>query len=331
MEIAQTIVVFFSGLLLFLSAMVAVSKSMSKLAQPKLREILEDFARSKLKGVLLGVAATAIMQSSSITTVIAVSLVNAGIMPLNLAICVILGANVGTTITAWIISLADLANLGFVFFLLNPKNLAPYLMVAGVLYYMFGKGKKRKTKSFIIIGFAMLFFGIDVMETALKPLASSEAFRTMFETFQNPISGIAAGALVTAAVQSSSASIGILQSLAAVGLVTFSAAVPIIMGQNIGTCITVMISVIGANKTAKSAARAHLYFNVAGTLLFTIVLYGFGAINLFAFKDDFVTRTQISIFHSCFNIINVLWMLPFTDVLTRLASGEKRVVSLSRD
>ncbi len=308
------------GLALFLYGMSLMGTGLESVAGSKLEALLEKLTNNLFKSVLFGAVATAIVQSSSATTVMVVGFVNAGIMKLPQVVGVILGANIGTTVTAWMLTLADITNTGLFFTLVKPANLAYILVAIGAVMH-YSKTTKRRDIGDVLIGLGVLFIGMKMMESGLSPLRESAAFKEMFVSFENPLLGIAVGALVTAAIQSSSASVGILQALAASGLVPFSAAVPIIMGQNIGTCVTVMIASVGANKNAKKAGLIHLYFNLIGTAVFTVLLYAVQYSIGLPFWDNLMTRTSISIFHTFFNVINVLWMLPFTGLLLKLVNA----------
>lgn len=307
------------GISLFLFGMTLMGEGLEKLAGAKLERLLERLTSTTFKGVLLGTAVTAIIQSSAATTVMVVGFVNAGIMNLSQGVGVIMGANIGTTATAWLLTLADITNTGLFFTLIKPANLCYILIcIGGILY--FGKAGRKKDTGSVLFGLGVLFLGMRMLEQGLSPLREMPAFTNLFTSFKNPLLGILVGALVTAAIQSSSASVGLLQALAASGLVSFSTAVPIIMGQNIGTCVTVLIASIGANKNAKRAALTHLYFNLIGTTVFTIVIYSVQALIGIPFWNNLISRTDISIFHSFFNIINTMWLLPLNGVLIKLVN-----------
>ncbi|NLO99748.1 MAG: Na/Pi cotransporter family protein, partial [Clostridiaceae bacterium] len=256
------------GLALFLFGMNLMGTGLEKSAGNKLKSLLEHLTSKKLNGFLMGVAATAIIQSSSATTVMVVGFVNSGIMTLKQAIHVIMGANVGTTVTAWILSLAGIQGSNIFVQLLKPASFTPILALIGIIFYMFIKSQKKKDIGLILLGFATLIYGMESMSAAVRPLGEMEGFRNLLLIFSNPILGVIAGAVITGIIQSSSASIGILQALSATGQVTMGTAIPIIMGQNIGTCVTALISSVGANKNARRAALVHLYFNIIGSGVF---------------------------------------------------------------
>lgn len=310
----------FGGLAMFLYGMNVMGDSLAKTAGGKLERILEKLTSTPIKGVLLGAAVTAVIQSSSATTVMVVGFVNSGIMKLSQAVGIIMGANVGTTITSWILSLSGISGGSSIFIkMLKPTNFSPILAVIGIVLIMYTKSERKHDIGNILLGFTVLMFGMDTMSSAVEPLGELEWFQNMFVMFSNPILGMLVGALLTAIIQSSSASVGILQALCNQGMVTYSAAIPIIMGQNIGTCITAIISSIGAKKNAKRAACVHLYFNVIGTVLFMAVFYSVNAFVDFAFLDDMATAAGIAVVHSCFNVAATLCLLPLASVLEKLA------------
>lgn len=267
----------------------------------------------------MGAGVTAVIQSSSATTVMVVGFVNSGIMKLKQAIGVIMGANVGTTITSWILSLTGIESDNFLVKLLKPTSFSPLLAIVGVIFIMFLKNGKKRDLGTIFVGFAILMFGMDAMSSAMKPLSDIPEFTRLFTMFTNPILGLLVGALLTAIIQSSSASIGILQALCGTGTVTYAAAVPIIMGQNIGTCVTAMMSGVGATKNAKRAAMVHLLFNVIGTAIFMVVFYLLYAVIQFDFMDESVNKVGIACVHTGFNIVATLVLLPFSNILERLS------------
>ncbi|MEG0691716.1 MAG: Na/Pi cotransporter family protein [Oscillospiraceae bacterium] len=310
------------GLAFFLFGMNILGSGLEKLSGGRMEKTLEKMTSNVFKSLLLGIVVTAAIQSSSATTVIVVGLVNAGILKLRNAIGVIMGANIGTTITSIILSLGDLdktQSTSVVLKLLKPTTLAPIVAVIGIVIYMCAKKTKHKMLGEILLGFGILFNGMFIMTDAVAPLADSPMFANMFATLSNPILGILAGTIVTAVIQSSSASVGILQALASTGVITFSAAVPIIMGQNIGTCVTSLISSIGANKNAKRAAMVHLYFNVIGTVLFFIGVYAIQNAIGFTFWSDSISMSGISSVHIIFNLTTTLIFIPFTGLLEKLA------------
>lgn len=307
------------GLALFLYGMHILSEGLEKLSGGRLERILENLTNSKWKAVLLGAGVTAVIQSSSATTVMLVGFVNSGIMKLKQAIGVIMGANVGTTVTSWILSLTGIESDNFLVKLLKPTSFSPLLAIVGVIFIMFLKNGKKRDLGTIFVGFAILMFGMDAMSSAMKPLSDIPEFTRLFTMFTNPILGLLVGALLTAIIQSSSASIGILQALCGTGTVTYAAAVPIIMGQNIGTCVTAIMSGVGATKNAKRAAMVHLLFNVIGTAIFMVVFYLLHAVIQFDFMDESVNKVGIACVHTGFNIVATLVLLPFSNILERLS------------
>lgn len=307
------------GLALFLYGMHVMGEGLSKASGGRLERILENLTSNPIKAVLLGAGVTAVIQSSSATTVMVVGFVNSGIMKLSQAIGIIMGANVGTTVTSWILSLAGLEGNSIFIKLLKPTSFTPIMAIIGVGFIMFSKNERKKDIGTILIGFAVLMFGMDTMSSAVKPLADVPEFTNILTMFSNPILGLIAGALLTAIIQSSSASVGILQALCVTGSITFSSALPIIMGQNIGTCITALLSSVGANKNAKRAAVVHLYFNLIGTVVFMCVVYLLHGIFNFSFWSHAANPADIAIIHSIFNITATLLLLPFSTVLEKLA------------
>lgn len=310
----------FGGLAMFLYGMNVMGDSLAKTAGGKLERILEKLTSTPIKGVLLGAAVTAVIQSSSATTVMVVGFVNSGIMKLSQAVGIIMGANIGTTITSWILSLSGIEGDGGIFIkMLKPSNFSPILAVVGIVLIMYTKSERKHDVGNILLGFTVLMFGMETMSNAVEPLGEMESFQKLFVMFSNPILGMLVGAVLTAVIQSSSASVGILQALCNQGMVTYSAAIPIIMGQNIGTCITAIISSIGAKKNAKRAACVHLYFNVIGTAVFMIAFYVINAFVDFSFLGDDATAAGIAVVHSCFNVAATLCLLPLSGVLEKLA------------
>lgn len=271
------------------------------------------------KGVLLGCVVTAVIQSSSAVTVMVVGFVNSGIMELSRAIGVIMGANIGTTATSWLLSLTGISGDSLIVNLLKPSSFAPVLGVIGVFLLMFSKNEKRKNVGGIIAGFGILMMGMEFMSDSMSGLADNPQFTSILLKFSNPILGILVGMVLTAIIQSSSASVGILQALSLTGSVPFSMAFPVILGQNIGTCVTALISSVGTSKNAKRAAIAHLYFNIIGVVLAVVLFYGANAIFKFDFMQDFVSPSQIALIHSVFNIFSTIVLLPFTKQLEKLA------------
>lgn len=307
------------GLALFLFGMNTMGDGLEKLSGGKLERTLEKMTDNTFKGFLLGAGVTAVIQSSSATTVMVVGFVNSGIMKLAQAIGIIMGANVGTTITAWLLSLTGIEGDSLVLNLLKPSGFAPILAFIGIAFLMFAKNGKKKDVGTILVGFAVLMFGMDMMSGAVKPLADVPEFTSILTMFSNPLLGVLAGALLTAVIQSSSASVGILQALSATGSITFATAIPIIMGQNIGTCVTAMLACIGAKKNAKRAAFVHLYFNIIGTVVILAAFYGLNALLDFAFIRDTVTPADIAVVHTGFNLIATALLLPFSKFLGKLA------------
>ena len=309
----------FGGLALFLFGMSVMGDGLEKSAGSKLKTILERLTSSPLKGFVLGLAVTAVIQSSSATTVMVVGFVNSGIMSLRQAIGIIMGANVGTTVTSWILSLSGIQGDSFFVKMLKPSSFSPILAVLGIVLYMFVKSSKKKDIGSILLGFAVLMFGMDTMSSAVAPLKDVPEFTNILLLFSNPILGVLAGAVLTAIIQSSSASVGILQALSATGQITFGSAIPIILGQNIGTCATAMLSSVGTNKNARRTAVVHLYFNIIGTLVFLTSFYALKTIFDFQFVNDSINQVGIAVVHTVFNLTCTAVMLPFAGVLERLA------------
>jgi phosphate:Na+ symporter len=307
------------GLALFLYGMNVMGDGLEKTAGGRLEKILEKLTSTPLKGVLLGAAVTAVIQSSSATTVMVVGFVNSGIMKLSQAVGIIMGANIGTTITSWLLSLTGIESSSTFVKLLKPSSFAPILAVIGIIFIMFTKSEKKRDVGAILLGFAVLMTGMDTMSKAVSPLADVPEFTRILLMFSNPILGMLAGALLTAIIQSSSASVGILQALCATGTVPVGVAVPIIMGQNIGTCVTALLSSIGAKKNARRAAFIHLYFNIIGTLVFMIIFYSLNFFFNFSFLDTIANAAYIAIIHTFFNISATLVLLPFSRGLEKLA------------
>ncbi len=307
------------GLALFLFGMSLMGTGLEKSAGSKLKSLLERLTTKKLNGFLLGTAVTAIIQSSSATTVMVVGFVNSGIMTLKQAIHVIMGANVGTTITAWILSLTGIEGDNFFIRLLKPASFTPVLALIGIILYLFIKNEKKKDIGTILLGFATLIYGMEAMSEAVKPLGEIEGFRNILLMFSNPILGILAGAVLTCIIQSSSASVGILQALSATGQVSMGSAIPIIMGQNIGTTVTALLSSVGTNKNARRAALVHLYFNVIGTVVFLTLFTVLNGIFRFAFVYAPANTFLIAIVHSLFNVSSTAMLLPLSSLLEKLA------------
>lgn len=307
------------GLALFLYGMNVMGDGLTKVSGGKLEKILEKLTSNRIKAVLLGAGVTAVIQSSSATTVMVVGFVNSGIMKLSQTVGIIMGANIGTTITSWILSLSGIESSNFFVQMLKPSSFSPILAIIGLLLMMSSKNDKHKDIGSILLGFAVLMFGMDAMSAAVEPLKDVPEFTHLLTMFTNPILGMLAGLVLTAIIQSSSASVGILQALCSTGAVSFGCAIPIIMGQNIGTCVTALLSAIGASKNAKRTALVHLYFNIIGTVLFMVVFYSVNAFVNFAFLGDVATPAGIAVVHSSFNIAATIVLLPFTKVLEKLA------------
>ena len=307
------------GLALFLYGMNAMGDGLAKVSGGRLESVLEKLTKKRIMAVLLGAAVTAVIQSSSATTVMVVGFVNSGIMKLNQAIGIIMGANIGTTITSWILALTGIQSDNIFVSLLKPSSFSPILAVIGAAFILFSKKDRKKDIGTIMVGFALLMFGMETMSAAVKPLANVPQFTNMFTMFTNPVLGMIVGAVLTAVIQSSSASVGILQALCATGGVTMASAIPIIMGQNIGTCVTSLISAAGANKNAKRAALVHFYFNLIGTTIFMVVFYTLNAFLHFEILNMTANAWLIALVHSCFNIAATIIFMPFGDLLAKLA------------
>ena len=307
------------GLCLFLFGMNVMGEALESRAGNKLRTLLSKMTTGKFAGFLTGLGVTAIIQSSSATTVMVVGFVNSGLMNLRQAIHVILGANIGTTVTGWLLSLGGISGDNFWVRLMKPSSFVPVLALVGIILYMFTGSSKKKDTGAIFLGFATLMFGMEAMSGAVSGLSEVPAFRELFIMFTNPILGLLAGTILTCIIQSSSASVGILQALSMTGQITFGAAIPIVMGDAIGTCITAILSAIGAKKNAKRAAAVHLYFNLIGTVLFLCLFYLGNAIFRFPFTNDVVNAADIALVHSIFNVFTTLVLLPFTKGLEKLA------------
>lgn len=330
------------GLSLFLYGMSIMGNGLSKMAGGKMESVLERLTSKRLFAVLLGMGVTAVIQSSSATTVMVVGFVNSGIMQLSQAVGVIMGANVGTTVTSWILSLTSIQGDSFWLRLLEPKTFAPILAGIGIVQIMSSKGESQKKDiGNILIGFAILMAGMQTMTSAVSGLADNESFVSLMTAFHNPILGMVVGTVLTAVVQSSSASIGILQALCATGAVPYAVALPVIMGQNVGTCVTSLISSVGASRNAKRAAMVHLYFNLIGTIIFVAFFYAVHAFMSFVFLSDSANAAGIAAIHSLFNITATILLFPFANQLVRLAEitipdgkdepdadAEKRVIAI---
>lgn len=308
------------GLALFLFGMDVMGKALERQAGGKLQTILAKMSSNVFKGFFLGLAVTAVIQSSSATTVMVVGFVNSGIMALKQAVGVIMGANVGTTVTAWILSLTALEGDSLLIQLFKPTTLAPLLGVIGIVLYMFTKSEKKQGIGTILLGFMALMTGMSLMSDSMAFLENEKWFADLMVSFTNPILAIVVGAVLTGVIQSSSASVGILQSLCSTGLVTGGVALPIILGQNIGTCVTALISTIGANRNARRAAMVHLYFNLLGVIIFAAIFYGVGAFVPWGFLTETMGEVNIAMIHTTFNVITTIIMLPLHGVLEKLAT-----------
>ena len=321
------------GGLVFLYGMDLLGEGLTGASGGKLEKILEKLTSNPLKAVLLGAGVTAVIQSSSATTVMVVGFVNSGIMKLSQAVGVIMGANIGTTITSWILSLTGIESSNIFISLLKPTSFSPVLAAVGIVFLMFLKKDSLKNPGKIMIGFALLMYGMDAMSSSVAPLAEVPQFASILTAFSNPVLGMLAGMLFTAIIQSSSASVGILQALCSTGILSYATALPIIMGQNIGTCVTALLSSIGATKNGKRAAIIHLYFNVIGTVTFMIVFYALNAVIHFSFLNLTAQEFGIAVIHTTFNIVTTAYLLPLRNVLEKLAyatikldDDEKRIM-----
>ncbi|MDR2649266.1 MAG: Na/Pi cotransporter family protein [Clostridiales bacterium] len=309
----------FGGIALFLYGMIIMSASLEKMAGGRLEHILKRATSSRLKGLALGLGITCAIQSSSAVTVMLVGLVNSGIMRLHQTVGVIMGTNIGTTITAWLLSSIGIQTDNTILKLLKPESVAPLMAVAGIVMVMAFKAEKRRNIGAILLGFSVLMFGMTVMSESVAGLENDTGFANILTAFKNPFLGVLAGAVFTGIIQSSSASVGLLQSFAATIGIQYATAVPIIMGQNIGTCVTALLSTIGANKNAKRVAVIHIYFNVIGTICYIIIIYGLNAIFRFSFLSDNITPLGIAVVHSLFNITVTAVLFPFGNYLEKLS------------
>lgn len=306
------------GLSLFLFGMNIMGESLERRAGSSLRALLGKLTTNRMLGFLTGLAVTAVIQSSSATTVMVVGFVNSGLLTLGQAINVIMGANVGTTVTAWILSLSGIEGSSLIVRLLKPSSFTPVLALVGIIFYMFLKDSRKKDTGMILLGFATLMFGMETMSGAVKGLKDVPQFQQLFLLFSNPVLGTLAGAVLTAVIQSSSASVGILQALSATGQVTYAAAIPIIMGQNIGTCVTAMLSSVGTTKNAKRAAIVHLMFNIIGTVVCLVLFSLARALFHPAILGESATYLGISVCHTAFNVICTAMLLPSGNLLEKL-------------
>ena len=328
MDIFDTLTML-GGLALFLFGMSLMGQALERRAGEKLRSLLDKMTGKPIAGFLTGLGVTAVIQSSSATTVMVVGFVNSGLMTLRQSISVIMGANVGTTVTAWLLSLGDIDGTSVLVRLLKPTSFTPILAVIGIILYLFCKSSHKKDSGLILLGFATLMFGMETMSSAVSGLRNDPVFVNLFLAFKNPLLGVVAGAVLTGIIQSSSASVGILQALSATGAVSYAAAIPIIMGQNIGTTVTALLSSIGTNKNARRAAVVHLMFNVIGVVVLLSVFTVVRAALAPALLDEAATRSGIAIAHSAFNLLCTAMLLPAGGLLEKLAirivpdSGEK--------
>lgn len=307
------------GLALFLYGMHVMGDGLTNLSGGKLEQVLAKLTSNRFKAVLLGLGVTAVIQSSSATTVMVVGFVNSGIMKLTQAVGVIMGANIGTTITAWILSLTGIQSDNVLVRMFKPSSFSPVFAAIGMILLFSAKSDKKKQLGNILLGFSVLMFGMEMMSDAVSPLKDVPGFTSILTMFSNPVLGVIAGAALTAVIQSSSASIGILQALCATGSVSYSTAIPVIMGQNIGTCITAILSSIGASKNAKRASCIHLYFNLIGTVLFMSLFYSVNFLSPFAFMNDSANQIGIAAIHTTFNVFTTLVLFPFSSYLVKLS------------
>lgn len=310
---------FITGLALFLYGMNVLGDGLEKMSGGKLEGILERLTSTKLKGILLGTGVTAVIQSSSATTVMVVGFVNSGIMTLEQGVGIIIGANLGTCVTSWILSLAGLGDGGFLLSLCKPENFSPILAVVGVALLLFCKNQKKKNIGTMLTGFGVLMIGMEEMSGAMKGLQHVEGFRSLMVAFTNPILGLLVGLALTAIIQSSSASVGILQALCKANPIAIGTAIPIVIGQNIGTCVTAMLSSAGAKKNAKSAAWFHLLYNIFSAVIFMVIFYILHAIFQFDFMKSNITVLGVAIFHTLFNIFKMIALAPFSDYLVKVS------------
>ena len=313
------IIALLGGLALFLFGMDVMGKALERTAGGKLQTILAKMSSNVFKGFLLGLGVTAVIQSSSATTVMVVGFVNSGIMTLKQAVGVIMGSNIGTTVTAWILSLSGLEGDSFIVQLFKPSTLSPVLGTIGIILYMFTKSEKKKNIGTVMLGFMALMTGMDLMSGSMSFLKGEAWFAELMISFSNPLLGILFGAVLTAVIQSSSASIGILQGLCGTGVVSFGAALPIILGQNIGTCVTALLGSVGANRNARRTAIVHLLFNTVGVCIFVIVFYGLGLFIPWSFLGDTVSAWNIAVIHTCFNVAATCVLMPMNGLLVKLA------------
>ncbi len=313
------IITLLGGLALFLFGMDTMGKALERQAGGKLQTILAKMSSNVFKGFLLGLGVTAVIQSSSATTVMVVGFVNSGIMTLKQAVGVIMGSNIGTTVTAWILSLSGLEGDSFLIQVFKPSTLAPLAAIVGIVLFMFTKSEKKKGIGTICLGFMALMTGMDIMGDSMSFLKTESWFADLMISFSNPIVGILFGAVLTAVIQSSSASVGILQGLCSTGVVTFGSVIPIILGQNIGTCVTAMLGSVGANRNARRTALVHLLFNVVGVMIFAIVFYGLGLFIDWKFLNETAGEWNVAVIHTCFNVAATCVLMPMNGLLVKLA------------
>ena len=307
------------GLAFFLFGMHVMSQSLEKIAGGKLEATLKKMTSNPFKSLALGAGITIAVQSSSAMTVMLVGLVNSGIMQLEQTVGVIMGSNIGTTLTAWLLSTAGIKSDNVLISMLKPENFAPIVALIGIIMIMMSKKKKRQDIGTIMVGFAVLMFGMELMKNAVSPLAEMEGFSKLLVAFKNPLLSVLFGAVFTGIIQSSAASVGILQALSLTGTISYRMAIPIIMGQNIGTCVTALLSSIGVNKNAKRVTVVHMSFNIIGTIICLTVFYGLDALIHFSFVDKPIGAVEIAAVHSIFNIVTTLILLPFSNQLVKLA------------
>ena len=313
------IITLLGGLALFLFGMDTMGKALERQAGGKLQTVLAKMSSNVFRGFLLGLGVTAVIQSSSATTVMVVGFVNSGIMTLKQAVGVIMGSNIGTTVTAWVLSLSGLEGDSFIIKLFKPSTLAPLIGIIGIVLFMFTKSEKKKGIGTIMLGFLALMTGMEIMGDSMEFLENEPWFAQLMISFSNPIVGILFGAALTAVIQSSSASVGILQGLCGTGVVTFGSAIPIILGQNIGTCVTAMMGAIGANRNARRTAMVHLLFNVVGVTIFVVVFYGLGLFIDWQFLQEAAAAWDIAVIHTCFNVAATIVLMPMNGLLVKLA------------
>lgn len=318
----------FGGLALFLYGMSVMSSGLEKLASGKLETILYEMTSSKVKSLMLGAGVTSLIQSSSAVTVMLVGLVNSGIMSTEQTVGAIMGSNIGTTITAWVLSLIGISSDNIMIKLIKPESFSPIIALIGVIFFMTSKSNRKKDSGLVMVGFAVLMYGMSFMSQSMEPLQNSPKFTGILTALNNPILGVLAGLFITAIIQSSSASIGILQAISMTGGLTYGMAIPIIMGQNIGTCVTSLLSSIGVNRNAKRVAAIHISFNVIGTIIFMTIFYIAHYLVDFAFIDKTVLPVNIAVVHSLFNILTTLILYPFSN---KLVSISNKIVHYDKD